>query len=95
MDEILKSEDVYNEDSNKSYTPARFRRIIQSTIKRKCKFHLDDSQFYLKNPFGTSETLFSMNLLIQKSRSQNGRISCFVNYEKTFNRVEHHKLSEI
>jgi len=54
------------------------------------------TQFGFRNSVGTREAIFSLQVLILRARDVNHYIyACFIDYQKTFYRVEHDKLIKI
>lgn len=55
-----------------------------------------DTQFGFRNRFGSRDTFFSFNILIQRCFDNNKEVDgCFIDYEKTFDKVRHGKLMQI
>lgn len=78
------------------YMLKTFFRIIHARIRSMCEWHLDDSQFGFRNAFGTREAPFGLNILLQKCRDhQKNVFACFIDYEKTFDRVLHSTLIDL
>jgi len=53
-------------------------------------------QFGFRSGIGTREALFSIQVLKQRARAVNWDFyACFIDFEKAFDRVQHHKLFQI
>lgn len=88
--------DEYRLISLMSHILKLFLKIIHARIYRKCEQDLGDAQFGFRDGMGTREALFSINVLFQKCRDQQKKVySCFIDYEKAFDRVNHVKLMRI
>ena len=73
-----------------------FLRTIHARIRKVCEEELDESQFGFRQGFGTREALLAVNVLFQKCRDQRKDVfACFLDYEKTFDRIKHEEMIEI
>uniref|UniRef100_A0A8D8LPD3 Craniofacial development protein 2 n=1 Tax=Cacopsylla melanoneura TaxID=428564 RepID=A0A8D8LPD3_9HEMI len=71
-------------------------RVIHSRIYEKCEEGISETQFGFRSGFGTREALLTYNVLMQKCKEMNVDVyTCFIDYEKAFDRVKHEKLIEI
>lgn len=88
--------DEYRLISLMSHILKLFLKIIHSRIFKKCEQDISQSQFGFREGMGTREALFGLNVLFQKCRDQQKKVyTCFIDYEKAFDRVDHVKLLKI
>lgn len=80
-----------------SHTLKLFLKIIyQRIFQRKCEGTIGDSQFDFREDLGTREAIVATQVLVQNCYDQRKNIClCFIDYEKAFDRVQHHKLISI
>lgn len=79
-----------------SHTLKIFLKIIQYRITAKCERDMGSSQFGFRRGLGTREALVAIQVLVQKCYDQRKDVMlCFIDYEKAFDRVQHHKLVHI
>jgi len=79
-----------------SHTLKIFLKIIHYRIPIKCERNSGSTQFGLRRGLGTREALVATQVPIQNWNYQRKDIMlCFLNYEKAFHRVQHHKLTQI
>lgn len=73
-----------------------FLKIIHQRIYKKCERDISDSQFGFREGMGTREAMVATQVLIQNCCDVKKDIClCFVDYEKAFDRVEHHRLMQL
>lgn len=73
-----------------------FLKIIHKRIYRLCEEPLSPTQFGFRNAIGTREALFSVQVLFQRCRDMDVNIyACFIDYQKAFDRIQHHKMIDI
>lgn len=73
-----------------------FLSIIHQRIYHKIEDHIGDTQFGFRKGLGTREALFSIEVLVQRSRDVNSDVFlCFIDFEKAFDRVRHEKMIEV
>ena len=88
--------DEYRLISLMSHLLKLFLKIIHSRIFKKCEQDISQSQFGFREGMGTREALFGLNVLFQKCRDQQKTVyTCFIDYEKAFDRVDHVELLKI
>jgi Reverse transcriptase (RNA-dependent DNA polymerase) len=69
--------------------------IIHSRIYKKLEEGISETQFGFRNGLGTREALFGIQVLIQRARDVNKDVyTCFIGFEKAFDKVRHQKLLE-
>lgn len=70
-----------------------FLKIIHRRIFRKCERVMSESQFGFRQGLGTREAIVATQVLIQNCYDQRKNVClCFIDYEKAFDKVQHHKL---
>lgn len=73
-----------------------FLKVIHQRIYKLCEDHIGRTQFGFRNPMGTREALFCVQVLSQRCRDMDCDVyACFVDYQKAFDRVRHGTLVEI
>uniref|UniRef100_A0A8D8RKC5 Craniofacial development protein 2 n=1 Tax=Cacopsylla melanoneura TaxID=428564 RepID=A0A8D8RKC5_9HEMI len=73
-----------------------FLKIIHRRIYKLCEEQIAPNQFGFLNAVGTREALFSVQVLIQRSRDVNSNVfACLIDYKKAFDRVKHEMMVEI
>lgn len=76
-----------------SHTLKIFLKIIHQRIYGKYERDISDTQFGFRRGLGTREALVATQVLVQNCHDQRKDIClCFLDYEKAFDRVQHHKL---
>lgn len=86
----------YRTISLMSHVVKVFLKIVHGRLYPKLEQYISDTQFGFRNGVGTREALFSLNVLVQRSRDVGCDVfSCFIDFEKAFDRVNHQKLIEI
>ena len=79
-----------------SHTLKIFLKVIQYRITTRCENSMGASQFGFRRGLGTREALVATQVLVQNCYDQRKNVMmCFIDYEKAFDRVQHHKLVEI
>lgn len=79
-----------------SHTLKIFLKIIQQRIYKKCERDISDSQFGFRQGLGTREAIVATQVLVQNCHDQRRDVClCFIDYEKAFDRVQHHKLMQL
>lgn len=79
-----------------SHTLKIFLKIIHQRIFRKCERDISDSQFGFRQGLGTREAIVATQVLVQNCYDQRKDVYlCFIDYEKAFDRVQHHKLMQL
>lgn len=79
-----------------SHTLKVFLKIIHQRIYRKCERDISDSQFGFRQGLGTREAIVATQVLVQNCYDQRKDVClCFLDYEKAFDRVQHHKLIQL
>lgn len=73
-----------------------FLRIIHSRVYGRIEEHISETQFGFRNNLGTREALFCIQVLVQRCRDVDHPVfTCFIDFEKAFDRVKHDKLVKI
>lgn len=73
-----------------------FLKIIHQRIVKICEENISRTQFGFRNAVGTREALFSVQVLVQRCRDFDCDVhTCFIDYQKAFDNVQHDKLMEI
>lgn len=79
-----------------SHTLKIFLKIIHQRIYKKCEIVISDSQFGFRQGLGTREAIVATQVLVQNCYDQRKDVClCFIDYEKAFDRVQHHKLMQL
>lgn len=72
-----------------------FLKIIHQRIYKKCEVDISDSQFGFRQGLGTREAIVATQVLVQNCYDQRKDVClCFIDYEKAFDQVQHHKLMQ-
>lgn len=88
--------DDYRTISLMSHVLKLFLKIIHRRIYKLCEEQIAPNQFGFLNAVGTREALFSVQVLIQRSRDVNSNVfACLIDYKKAFDRVKHEMMVEI
>lgn len=78
------------------HTLKLFLRIIHNRIYKKLERELSDTQMGFRQGFGTREALFGLNILAQRCLDMNQKVyACFIDLEKAFDKVQHHRMINI
>lgn len=73
-----------------------FLKIIHRKIYGICEEQISPTQFGFRNAVGTREVLFNVQVLFQRCRDMYVDVyAYFIDYQKAFDRVQHHKMVEI
>lgn len=79
-----------------SHTLKIFLKIIQQRIYKKCERDMSDSQFGFRQGLGTRDAIVATQVLVQNCHDQRKDVClCFIDYEKAFDRVQHHLLMKL
>ena len=79
-----------------SHTLKVFLRILHQRLYKKCEWDISDSQIGFRQGLGTREAIVATQVLVQNCYDQRKDVFlCFLDYEKAFDRVQHHKLMQI
>lgn len=73
-----------------------FLKVLHNRMYPKAEIHMGKTQFGFKGGTGTREALFCVQVLVQNCCDVKKDVFlCFLDYEKAFDKVQHHKLMEI
>lgn len=79
-----------------SHTLKIFLKVLHRRIYKKCEESISNTQFGFRQGLGTREAIVATQVLVQNCHDQRRDVClCFVDYEKAFDRVQHHKLMKI
>jgi hypothetical protein len=79
-----------------SHTLKLLLKIINRRIENKIENILGNTQFGFRKKKGTREAIASLKLLTQRAIAVNRKLYvAFIDYEKAFDRVRHHKMLEV
>lgn len=71
-------------------------KILHRRIYLKCEQNISPEQFGFRLGLGTQEALFGLTVLLEKCRDQRKDMYlCFIDYEKTFDRIKHTTLLQL
>ncbi|XP_030753084.1 uncharacterized protein LOC115880093 [Sitophilus oryzae] len=73
-----------------------FLRIIHRRLYGRCEDAMSDTQFRFRQGLGNREALAATKILVQNCYDQRKNAClCFIDYEKAFDSVQHHKLMQL
>ena len=68
-------------------------KILQARLQKYVNHELPDVQFGFRKGRGTSDQIANIHRIIEKaSKFQKNIFFCFIDYAKSFHRVDHNKL---
>ena len=73
-----------------------FLKIIHKRVYGKCEEYISETQFGFRNGMGTRDALFCLQVLVQRCMDMGKDVYiAFIDYEKAFDRIKHHKLIHV